>query len=98
VHYDPDRVSYEDLLEVFWECHDPTQVNRQGPDVGYQYRSVIFYHNEEQRAAAEAAKEKMAEHYNKPIATAIEPAGPFWRAEDYHQDYLEKRGIGPSCH
>jgi peptide-methionine (S)-S-oxide reductase len=100
VEYDPEEVTYEDLLEVFWSCHDPTQVNRQGPDVGYQYRSVIFYHNEAQRTAAERSKREMDEsgEYNRPVATSIEPAGDFWRAEEYHQDYLAKRGLGPACH
>lgn len=99
VDYDPARVNYEQLLAVFWENHDPTQLNRQGPDVGDQYRSVIFYHTPEQHAAAEASK---AEHaasgrYRRPIVTLIEPAGTFYRAEEYHQQYLEKRGLS-SCH
>jgi len=98
VVYDPAQVSYDDLLKIFWENHDPTQVNRQGPDVGYQYRSVIFYTNESQKLAAEASKKKLDEsgEYNRPIATAIEPAPTFWMAEDYHQQYLEKRGLS-SC-
>ncbi|MDX1710569.1 MAG: peptide-methionine (S)-S-oxide reductase MsrA [Rhodovibrionaceae bacterium] len=95
VVYDPSRVSYESLLKVFWNAHDPTQVNRQGPDVGSQYRSVIYYHSPEQKAAAEASKqaERDSHRHPGPIATAIEPAGPFYAAEDYHQQYLEKRGL-----
>ena len=93
VKFDPDEVSYDDLLEVFWRLHDPTQLNRQGPDVGTQYRSAIFVYDEEQRAAAEASKERAQPRYSKPIVTSIEPASTFWRAEDYHQRYLEKRGL-----
>jgi len=96
VTFDPAKVSYGKLLEVFWSCHDPTQVNRQGPDVGRQYRSVIFYHDAEQKVAAEASKVKLAASgkHRRPIATAIEPAPTFWRAEDYHQQYLANRGAG----
>jgi len=99
VRYDPSRVSYEDLLRVFWENHNPTQLNRQGPDAGTQYRSVIFFHTPEQQAAALASKEALARsgRYNKPIVTEIVPASTFYRAEDYHQQYLEKRGLA-SCH
>lgn len=99
VTYDPARVAYGDLLRIFWENHDPTQVNRQGPDVGTQYRTVIFYHSPEQRAAASASKADLerARKYRRPIATQIEPAGPFYRAEEYHQQYLEKRGLS-TCH
>ena len=95
VEYDPSAVSYDDLLKVFWENHDPTQVNRQGPDVGEQYRSVIFFHTPEQKAAALASKDALekAGGYRKPIATQVVPAAPFYRAEDYHQRYLEKRGL-----
>ena len=95
VEYDPSAVSYDDLLKVFWENHDPTQVNRQGPDVGEQYRSVIFFHTPEQQAAALASKEALdkAGQFRKPIATQVVPAAPFYRAEDYHQRYLEKRGL-----
>jgi peptide-methionine (S)-S-oxide reductase len=92
VEYDPERVSYESLVEVFWRCHDPTQVNRQGPDIGSQYRSAIFYVDEDQRRAAEAARDAAAERYKEPIATEITPAGTFYRAEDYHQRYFEKHG------
>lgn len=94
VEYDPDRVSFEELLAAFWECHDPTQVNRQGPDRGTQYRSVIFYHSREQQAVAEASRRAVeaSSRYPRPVATAIETAGRFYRAEEYHQQYLEKRG------
>jgi peptide-methionine (S)-S-oxide reductase len=95
VDYDPSRVSYEELLKVFWENHDPTTLNRQGPDFGSQYRSVIFYHTPEQKAAAEASKENLANNgrYRRSIVTQIVPASIFNRAEDYHQQYLEKRGM-----
>lgn len=96
VEYDPDAVSYEELLDVFWKNHDPTQVNRQGPDVGSQYRSAIFYTNDEQRRIAEAARERAQGSYKRPIATEITAAGPFYRAEEYHQRYFEKKGIS-SC-
>jgi peptide-methionine (S)-S-oxide reductase len=94
VEFDPAQVSYEELLRVFWENHDPTTVNRQGPDIGRQYRSAIFYHIPEQKAAAEASKEELQKSgkYRRPIVTEITPAGPFYRAEEYHQRYLEKRG------
>jgi peptide-methionine (S)-S-oxide reductase len=99
VTYDPARVSYEDLLNVFWENHDPTQLNRQGPDIGTQYRSVIFFHTPEQQAAAVASKEQRERsgRYKKPIVTEIAPAPTFYMAEEYHQQYLEKRGLS-SCH
>ncbi len=92
VTFDPDRVTYEQLLEVFWTIHDPTQVNRQGPDIGVQYRSVIFYHSAEQQKTAEESWERMQKSSGKPIATRIEPAGRFYRAEEYHQRYFEKTG------
>ncbi len=92
VTYDPERVSYEQLLGVFWRKHDPTQLNRQGWDVGDQYRSVVFVHDEEQRVAAEASKAREQTSWRRPIVTVIEPAQTFWPAEDYHQQYLEKRG------
>jgi peptide-methionine (S)-S-oxide reductase len=93
VTYDPDRISYDELLDVFWAEHDPTQVNRQGPDVGSQYRSVVFVQDDDQRAAAEASREREQGRHSRPIATTIEEAPPFWEAEDYHQRYLEKRGL-----
>jgi peptide-methionine (S)-S-oxide reductase len=96
VTYDDETVPYEQLLAVFWAEHDPTQVNRQGPDVGSQYRSVIFVHDAEQRAAAEASRARVQERVTRPVATTIEDAPPFWEAEDYHQRYLEKRGLA-SC-
>ncbi len=98
VVYDPGKVSYEELLDIFWDAHDPTQVNRQGPDIGRQYRSVIFYHSHQQQQKAQASKERLerASVYRRPIATEIEPAQTFYRAEEYHQQYLEKRGM-PSC-
>jgi peptide-methionine (S)-S-oxide reductase len=99
VTFDPSRVSYDRLLDVFFTSHDPTQLNRQGPDVGRQYRSAIFYHSEAQREAAEAAKRKWeaSGRWKRPVVTEISPAGPFWKAEEYHQRYLEKRGLA-SCH
>jgi peptide-methionine (S)-S-oxide reductase len=99
VTFDPAKVSYEDVLKVFWTCHDPTQLNRQGPDVGTQYRSVIFYHSPEQQAAARASKEelKRSGSFQRPIVTQIVPVSDFWRAEEYHQQYLEKRGLA-TCH
>ena len=99
VEFDQSQVSYEDLLNVFWTCHDPTQLNRQGPDVGTQYRSAIFFHSPEQEEAATASKEKLqaSGRYKRPIVTEIAPVSEFWMAEDYHQQYLEKRGI-KSCH
>ena len=92
VEFDPSQVIYDDLLDVFWSNHNPTTLNRQGPDIGTQYRSVIFYHSPEQKAAAEKSKIDMSSRLNRPIVTQIEPAQKFWRAEEYHQRYLEKRG------
>ena len=99
VTFDPERVSYEQLLDVFFTSHDPTQLNRQGPDVGDQYRSVIFTYGDAQQRVAEAVRDRWqaSGRYRKPIVTRIEPAQPFWPAEDYHQRYLEKRGLA-SCH
>jgi len=99
VEFDPGKVAYGDLLKVFWENHDPTQLNRQGPDWGTQYRSAIFYHSPEQVAEAQASKEALAKthRYSKSIVTQIVPAVTFYPAEDYHQQYLEKRGLA-SCH
>jgi peptide-methionine (S)-S-oxide reductase len=93
VTYDPARVSYEELLEVFWANHDPTQVNRQGPDVGTQYRTVVFFHTPEQEKSSIASRDAVQERFDRPIATEIVPAQRFWEAEDYHQQYLEKRGL-----
>jgi peptide-methionine (S)-S-oxide reductase len=94
VQFDPDVVSYQELLDVFWDVHNPTQLNRQGPDIGEQYRSVIFYHSPEQRAQAVASKEQLfnSGKYGCPIVTQIAPAAAFYQAEEYHQQYLEKRG------
>jgi peptide-methionine (S)-S-oxide reductase len=97
VDFDPKKVSYDELVRLFFELHDPTQLNRQGPDWGTQYRSVIFYHSPEQRAAAERVLEEAQRQTRGKIVTAIEPAQTFYRAEDYHQQYLEKRGV-KSCH
>ncbi len=99
VTFDPEKVKYEQLLDVFWKMHDPTQVNRQGPDFGKQYRTVIFFYSPEQEKTAKASKEALAKSgkFSKPIATSIEPAQTFWKAEDYHQRYLEKRGLR-HCH
>jgi peptide-methionine (S)-S-oxide reductase len=96
VIYDPSRVSYEQLLKLFWQLHDPTQVNKQGPDMGSQYRSAIFFHSDKQRSLAQASKQELEESgkYSRPIATQIVAAGEFYRAEEYHQQYLEKRGLG----
>lgn len=99
VTFDPAKVGYEQLLDVFWKIHDPTQVNRQGPDFGKQYRTAIFFHSPEQEAAAKKSKQALeaSGKLHRPIATEITPAGPFWPAEEYHQRYLEKRGAA-NCH
>jgi peptide-methionine (S)-S-oxide reductase len=99
VSFDPSKVSYEQLLDTFWQIHDPTQVNRQGPDFGSQYRTAIFFHSPEQEAAAKKSKAglEVRGKARRPIATEITPAGTFYRAEEYHQKYLEKRGA-TSCH
>ena len=99
VTFDPEVVSFEELLDVFFESHDPTTLNRQGPDVGTQYRSAVFYHSEEQRAAAEAFKARLdaSRLLRRPVVTEITPTSTFYRAEEYHQQYLEKRGLA-SCH
>lgn len=96
VTYDPAIVSYETLLALFWKIHDPTQINRQGPNVGDQYRTAIFTHSEDQAIAAEASKnaEEASGRHPRPIATTIEPAGVWWKAEEYHQQYFEKNGGG----
>jgi peptide-methionine (S)-S-oxide reductase len=100
VKFDPARVSYEKLLEVFFENHDPTTLDRQGPDMGTQYRSVIFYHSPEQQQAAGVGKRgrDQSGEYVAPIVTAIEPAQTFYPAEEYHQRYFEKKGVNYSCH
>ena|SRR5438874_290845 len=99
VEFDPELVSYAQMLDVFWQNHDPTTLNRQGPDVGEQYRSVVFYHAPEQQEAAIASKEQLERdgRYRRPIVTQIVPAMTFYKAEDYHQQYLEKRGLS-TCH
>ena len=99
VTFDPAKVSYEKLLDVFWQAHDPTQVNRQGPDFGTQYRTAIFFHSPEQEAAAKKSRAALdaSGKFKRPIATEITPAGTFYRAEEYHQKYLQKRGVA-SCH
>ena len=99
VQYDPGEVSYDRLLDVFWENHDPTTLNRQGPDVGTQYRSAIFYHTPQQKAAAEASKARLeaSGRLRRTVVTEITEASTFYPAEDYHQRYLEKRGLA-SCH
>ena len=97
--YDPDKISYEELLQVFWKSHNPTTLNRQGPDIGSQYRSAIFYHTLEQKEIAEKSKTELGSSgkWKTPIVTEITPAENFWKAEDYHQKYLMKRGE-ESCH
>jgi peptide-methionine (S)-S-oxide reductase len=99
VTFDPEKVSYESLLDVFFANHDPTTLDRQGPDVGSQYRSVVFFHSPEQERAARAKMEmlKISGRFKRPIVTTLEPAPTFWRAEEYHQRYFEKNGL-PSCH
>jgi peptide-methionine (S)-S-oxide reductase len=94
VEFDPSQTTYDELLDVFWSNHNPTTLNRQGPDVGTQYRSVIFYHSPEQKLAAETSRKKidMSGRFRRPVVTQIEPAPKFWRAEEYHQRYLQKRG------
>ncbi len=95
IEYDPTKISYSELVEIFWTIHDPTTPDRQGPDVGSQYRSAVFYHTPEQEAVVRDSKEKLARsgRYTRPIVTEITPAGKFWPAEDYHQRYFEKRGL-----
>jgi peptide-methionine (S)-S-oxide reductase len=99
VVYDPAKVDYDQLLKIFWANHDPTTPNQQGPDVGTQYRSVVFYYTPEQKAAAESAKQHIEDshRYTRPIVTEIVPATDFWRAEEYHQHYLDKKGL-TQCH
>ena len=99
VEFDPDKVSYNNLLDTFWSLHDPTTLNRQGPDIGTQYRSVIFFQDEDQAVVAKTSKEKLQEsgRFINDIVTEIVPAAEFYRAEEYHQKYLEARGLG-NCH
>lgn len=99
IDFDPERISYESILNVFWNIHDPTALNRQGPDFGTQYRSAIFYHSPEQKAVAEESKAKLQAtgRHDSLIVTEIVPTSTFWRAEEYHQQYFEKHGTG-SCH
>ena len=97
VEFDPGQVAFETLLDLFWQCQDPTTLNRQGPDVGTQYRSAIFFHSPEQQQVAEVSRAAAQERIPRPIATEITEASTFYRAEEYHQQYLEKRGLG-SCH
>ena len=99
VEYDPEQVSYDDLLNVFWQVHDPTTLNRQGVDIGSQYRSAIFFYSDEQRARAEASKKGLnhSGRFGRPIVTEVSPAGVFYRAEEYHQRYLEKSGLSEGC-
>lgn len=97
IDFDPAQISYDALLDVFWKIHDPTTPNRQGPDFGSQYRSAVFYHSPEQQAAATAAIAKQSGRFKRPIVTEVVPAVTFWPAEDYHQQYLAKRGI-KHCH
>jgi peptide-methionine (S)-S-oxide reductase len=98
VTFDPEVVTFDQLLEVFWAMHDPTQVNRQGPDHGSQYRSIVLTHSEEQKMAAETSRDRAQARYSKPIATEIRPHIAFYRAEDYHQRYYENNGHEPYCH
>ena len=97
VEFEPDQVAFETLLDLFWQYHDPTTLNRQGPDVGTQYRAAIFFHSPEQQQVAEVSRAAAQERIPRPIATEITEASTFYRAEEYHQQYLEKRGLG-SCH
>src|SRR5512146_2962696 len=97
VSFDPAKITYDQLLDPFWQMHDPTTPNRQGPDFGTQYRSAIFFHSPEQEKTARAVLREAQQHINRPIVTEVTPAKTFWRAEEYHQRYLEKRGLR-SCH
>ncbi|MFC4248488.1 peptide-methionine (S)-S-oxide reductase MsrA [Natribaculum luteum] len=97
VEYDPDVIGYDDLLEVFFATHDPTQLNRQGPDVGTQYRSIVLYHDDEQRRLAESYIEALDEEYDDEVVTELEPLEEFYEAEEYHQDYFEKNPNDAYC-
>jgi peptide-methionine (S)-S-oxide reductase len=96
VEFDPERISYEQLVDMFWRIHDPTQLNRQGPDVGDNYRSAIYFHSPAQEKTALASRDRAQANFSRPIVTEIAPASDFWRAEDYHQRYYETHGI--ACH
>ena len=98
VEFDPEQISYGDLLELFWSMYNPTTPNRQGPDTASQYRSAIFVHDDDQRRLAEASKEAVQARFAAPVTTEITPAPRFYEAEDYHQRYYEKRGLAASCH
>ena len=99
IEFDPDKVSYDNLLEAFWSLHDPTTLNRQGPDIGTQYRSVIFFQDKDQAVVAKASRDKLQQsgRFKNDIVTEIVPTAQFYRAEEYHQKYLEARGLG-NCH
>jgi peptide-methionine (S)-S-oxide reductase len=95
IEFDPERISFEELLYKYFDIHDPTQMNRQGPDVGYQYRSVVFAHDDQQAKIARDVIERVQKRCHDPVVTEVEPAAPFWRAEEYHQCYLQKRHEQP---
>ena len=97
ITFDPKKITYEKLLDIFWQSHDPTQLNRQGPDTGTDYRSVIFYHNEKQRKAAEESKSIVQKNFDKPIVTEIQPFKTFYKAEDYHHNYYNRNKLNPYC-
>ncbi len=97
ITFDPKKITYEKLLDMFWQSHDPTSFNRQGPDTGNQYRSVIFYHNEKQKEIAEKSKTKIAKKFSNPIVTEIKPLTKFYKAEDYHQNYYNRNKFAPYC-
>lgn len=94
VEYDPQKISLEELLEQFWQIHDPTSMNKQGPDVGTQYRSAVYFYSVDQKITIDECKAKQQQHHHRPIVTEVAPASSFWRAEEYHQCYLEKNGLG----
>jgi peptide-methionine (S)-S-oxide reductase len=100
ITFDQEKISYDQLLDLFWKNHNPTTMNKQGPDVGAQYRSAIFFHTSEQEKAAQASKERLEKSgiWTDHIVTAIVSAGTFWRAEEYHQQYFAKRGMVATCH
>lgn len=98
VTFDPKKITYKELLDIFWECHDPTQKDRQGPDIGSQYRSAIFYHTPQQKREAEISKKKWGKEFDNPIVTEITKVGAFYRAEEYHQQYFKKHPGMAACH